>query len=215
MDEIKLDLNQDEGKIVLSQSAANPQTPLPIAPEPKVNILPHKLLLLKKIAENLQTTARQLSDFITLELGGVEQTPIKMATLTPVLPETAGEQIIEGLFDGEKMLADSGQRYDVSPNYASKSKLVVGDQLKLLITDNGHFIYKQIKPVERQRLVGILEQSEDGWHYAMVEGRRWRLLNAAVSYFHGNPGDEVVMLIPTAGEARFAAVENIVKSRNT
>jgi hypothetical protein len=61
-----------------------------------------------------------------------------------------GERIIEGVFNGEKMVGPDGKEYAVSPNYASKSKIVEGDMMKLTITNNGKFIFKQIGPVERK-----------------------------------------------------------------
>ncbi|MEJ0073033.1 MAG: hypothetical protein WDN27_03050 [Candidatus Saccharibacteria bacterium] len=42
-------------------------------------------------------------------------------------------------------------------NYASKSKLVQGDILKLTIADDGAFLYKQIGPIARKQVVGALK----------------------------------------------------------
>ncbi|MFH0987994.1 MAG: hypothetical protein V1763_01330, partial [Parcubacteria group bacterium] len=92
------------------------------------------------------------------------------------------------------------------------SKLVEGDILKLTINNLGAFIYKQIKPIERTRLRGILSQdSRDFQYYAEADDKKWRLLTASVTYYKGEPGDEVVFLIPTEAGSRWAAVENIVK----
>ena len=63
-------------------------------------------------------------------------------------------KIIEGIFDGENMIGPDGKKYSVPPNYASKSKLVFGDRLKLIISDTGKFTYKQIGPVERRYVTG-------------------------------------------------------------
>src|SRR5581483_5130165 len=67
-----------------------------------------------------------------------------------------GERIIEGVFDGKNMQGNDGVEYPVPPNYASKSKLVEGDIMKLTIGTDGSFVYKQIRPVERRRVVGTL-----------------------------------------------------------
>jgi hypothetical protein len=121
------------------------------------------------------------------------------------------EKIIEGVFDGQNMIGADGKQYDVPANYASKSKLVEGDILKLTINNLGAFVYKQIKPIDRERLVGVLEQdSQNNQYYAVYDNRKWRLLTASVSYFKGQPGDEVVFMIPADGGSRWAAVENIV-----
>ena len=122
-------------------------------------------------------------------------------------------KILEGVFDGEGMIGADGERYDVPANYASKSKLVEGDILKLTINNMGSFVYKQIKPIERMRKVGELEQDEQNLQYFAVEGgKKWKLLTASVTYFKGEEGDEIIFLIPVEGGSRWAAVENIVKS---
>src|SRR3989344_1091756 len=64
--------------------------------------------------------------------------------------------IVEGVFDGEEMIDAVGKKYPVPQNYASKSKIVPGDKLKLTITPDGTFIFKQIGPVDRKRVVGTI-----------------------------------------------------------
>src|SRR6266568_3308870 len=63
--------------------------------------------------------------------------------------DTLGK-VIEGVFDGQNMVGSDGKMYPVPANYASKSKLVQGDILKLTITDDGSFLYKQIGPIPRK-----------------------------------------------------------------
>lgn len=129
-------------------------------------------------------------------------------------PENSGsERIIEGVFNGEKMVGGDGVEYSMPANYASKSKLVEGDILKLTIAKDGSFIYKQIGPVERKQMVTKLGQDQNTLEWYAVDGKkRWKLLTASVTYFHGSPGDEVVILIPKDGGSRWAAVENVIKS---
>ncbi len=122
------------------------------------------------------------------------------------------EKIIEGVFDGQNMIGSDGQQYDVPANYASKSKLVEGDILKLTINNLGAFVYKQIRPIERKRIVGLLEQDPQNLQfYAVADNKKWRLLTASVTYYKGEDGDEVVFLIPKDTISRWAAVENIIK----
>lgn len=129
-----------------------------------------------------------------------------------VVVKNEAEKMIEGVFDGQNMIGADGQQYDVPANYASKSKLVEGDILKLTINNMGSFIYKQIKPIERKRMVGQLEQDPHNLQfYAELNGGRWKLLTASVTYFKGEEGDEVVFLIPADGGSHWAAVENIIK----
>jgi hypothetical protein len=122
------------------------------------------------------------------------------------------ERVVEGVFDGENMVGEDGERYSVPPNYASKSKLVEGDLLRLTITDNGRFLFKQRGPIERQRLVGTLMQDErTGDWKVQADGRKYRALTASITYFHGEPGDEAVILVPKNAPSRWAAVENVIK----
>ncbi len=119
--------------------------------------------------------------------------------------------VVEGVFDGQNMVGPDGKIYTVPANYASKSKLVEGDMMKLTITDDGSFIYKQIGPVERARAVGTLVRDDSGnWRGVMDGGRSFRLLTASVTYFRGQAGDQVVMLVPEAMDSRWAAVEHVV-----
>ena len=119
---------------------------------------------------------------------------------------------VEGVFDGERMMGTDGIKYNVPPNYASKSKLVEGDVMKLVIKDDGTFIYKQIGPVERQRVVGKLATDDYGNYALLAEGgTSYRILTASVTYYKGEPGDEVVGLEPQGQKVSWAAVENIIK----
>lgn len=121
-----------------------------------------------------------------------------------------GERIIEGVFNGEKMIGPDGQEYSVPPNYASKSKLVEGDMMKLTITNNGRFIYKQIAPIERKRLTGELVSDPSGQWSALADGKTYKILTASVTFYKGRPGDEVVFFVPESGESSWGAVENII-----
>ncbi|MFH2062869.1 MAG: hypothetical protein ABIJ46_01820 [bacterium] len=130
-----------------------------------------------------------------------------LAVLRPV-----DGRVVEGVFDGRGMVGSDGKCYLVPPNYASKSKLVEGDMLKLTITPKGSFIYKQIGPIDRSRLIGTLGYDQTtGEYYSMSDNRRWNVLKASVTYFKGEPGDEVVLLVPKNAPSKWAAVENIIK----
>lgn len=121
-------------------------------------------------------------------------------------------RVVEGVFDGQNMVGSDGKIYSVPPNYASKSKLVEGDMLKLTITAAGSFIYKQIGPTDRSRIVASLGFDPTvGEYYATHDTRRWNILKASVTYFKGEPDDEIVVLVPKNGPSKWAAVENIIK----
>ncbi len=120
--------------------------------------------------------------------------------------ETLGK-VIEGVFDGQNMVGSDGKMYPVPANYASKSKLVQGDILKLTITDDGSFLYKQIGPIPRKQVVGSL-QLENGHYFVNVGDKQYRVLLASVTYFKAKPGDQVSVNVPEADEnAEWAALE--------
>jgi hypothetical protein len=129
-----------------------------------------------------------------------------VVTPTSSREEVSGK-IIEGVFDGQVMIGPDGKSYPVPANYASKSKLVEGDILKLTIADDGGFIYKQIGPIPRKQIIGTLVQ-HDGAYYVEAQGREYRILLASVTYFRINIGDQVTIIIPEDNnEATWAAVE--------
>ena len=116
-------------------------------------------------------------------------------------------KIIEGVFDGQNMVGSDSKTYPVPANYASKSKLVQGDILKLTIADDGTFLYKQIGPIPRKQLVGSLEL-EDGHYFVLVGDKKYRVLLASVTYFKAKPGDQVSVNIPEEDSAaEWAALE--------
>lgn len=116
-------------------------------------------------------------------------------------------KVIEGVFDGQNMVGSDGKTYPVPANYASKSKLVQGDILKLTIADDGAFMYKQIGPIPRKQVVGVLTQ-ENGHYYVEVNKKKFRVLLASVTYFKAKPGDQVSVNVPEDDStAEWAALE--------
>lgn len=143
---------------------------------------------------------RHMVDFVSQKGGNA----IELETLT-------GVRVVEGAFDGQSMVGSDGVRYTISENYASKSKLVEGDILKLTIKGDGSYVFKQIGPTSRRRLIGRLGiDSSTNEHVVICGDDVYKVLDASVTYFKGVPGDEVVILVPAAGKSAWAAVENIV-----
>lgn len=172
-----------------------------------------KIALAKQMldsAEKSVQSARQL----LLEVSGVQGKSLntirdKAATLNESM---AGEsRIVEGVFDGMNMVGPDGKQYPVPANYASKSKLVEGDTLKLTILEDGSFVYKQIGPMERDKALGTLTQGDNGDWYVLANGRSYRVLLASVTYFKGEVGDEATIVVPKGGDSEWGAVENIIK----
>jgi hypothetical protein len=119
---------------------------------------------------------------------------------------------VEGAFDGERMVDTNGKSYQVPPNYASKSKLIEGDPLKLYIGADGKYVYKQLGPVERRNVGGVLRM--EGNHYVVDsdEGHTYGILTACVTYYMAlysiKVGDRVMIMIPATGQARWAVIDN-------
>jgi hypothetical protein len=126
-------------------------------------------------------------------------------------PEDDG---IEGAFDGERMIDYSGKSYQVPPNYASKSKLIEGDPLKLYITREGKYLYKQLGPIERRTIPGTLRM--EGNHYIVDsdEGDSYSILTACVTYymslFSVKAGDRVMIMVPADVPAKWAVIDNVL-----
>lgn len=170
---------------------------------------------IKRLIITAESALKEARELLAVALG--EQEPRLDVTTeardTGKVTATAEGKVIEGLFDGQNMVGPDGKMYSVPANYASKSKLVEGDRLKLTITNDGSFIYKQIGPVERQRLIGVLSKDDTSNDFRVMAGDFvFRVLLASVTYFKGDVGDEVVILVPKDKTSRWAAVENIIKA---
>ncbi len=169
------------------------------------------LLQIQELLESAQASLKTATSMLR-ELTGVSD-PMKERLVSravrPSLSAPVSGKIIEGVFDGQNMIDSSGQSYPVPANYASKSKLVEGDGMKLTITDEGKFIYKQIAPIDRRIVKGVLIQ-EDGQYKVLAEGKSFRVLLASVTFYRAEVGDQVTVLLPTVGEAKWAAIEAVL-----
>ncbi len=126
------------------------------------------------------------------------------------LPPIEGERVVEGVFDGQNMQGNDGEEYPVPPNYASKSKLVEGDVLKLTIGLDGALLYKQIHPTERRRVVGTLVVDELGNFGIASTEKTYKILLASVTFYRAQEGDEVTVLVPEHGDAQWGAVDHVI-----
>lgn len=128
--------------------------------------------------------------------------------------ESEASQIVEGTFDGEKMVSMEGKAYPVPANYASKSKLVEGDILKLTITEDGSFVYKKISSVETRKIIGTVMKDGKEKYYVNAEGRRYNVLLASLTYFKAKEGDEVILVVSKEKVGNWAAVESIISEED-
>jgi len=170
-----------------------------------------KVALVQEMLDNAESSIRSAKQLL-VELGG------KKTDLSEKYTKSAEElttsdspegKIVEGVFNGQEMIGPDKRNYPVPANYASKSKLIPGDVLKLTIQDDGSFIYKQIGPADRKKVVGTLTQ-EDGQYKVMCQGKAYKVLLASVTYFRAEVGDKVTLVVPALEDSEWGAIENVL-----
>lgn len=118
-------------------------------------------------------------------------------------------KIIEWVFTWEQMLWSDNKNYPIPVNYASKSKMVQWDKLKLTISSDWKMTYKQISPIDREIKTGLV--TKDEWKFQVVcEWDTYDLLTAAVTHFKVEIWDSISVLLPKWKKASFAAIEAII-----
>jgi hypothetical protein len=173
-----------------------------------------KIALIQEMLESAEASLRSAKQLLKEIAGGKSTAALKEKYVPQELAppqDIEGGKVVEGKFDGQNMLGGDKRSYPVPANYASKSKLVPGDVLKLTITDSGNFIYKQIGPAPRLNLVGTLAY-EDGQYKVIAQGKAFKVLLASVTYFKAEVGDQVAIIVPEFEENEWAAIENVIPS---
>lgn len=165
--------------------------------------------LIESAMSSLKTAQSMIREYTGVSDTSRERHSRSASTMSSVTADPANSRIVEGVFDGQNMVDSNGQTYPIPANYASKSKLVEGDGMKLTITDEGKFMYKQIAPIERRTVVGSLIQ-EDGQYKVLAEGKAFRILMASVTFYRAEVGDQVTILLPKNQEASWGAVEAVI-----
>lgn len=113
---------------------------------------------------------------------------------------------VYGVFMGDHMVTETGEKILVPENYSSKSALVYGDKLKE-IDENGEKKFKQIERVKRLRTDGVLAKKENKW-CVVTSDSSYRVLETSVTHFGLSEGDLCVVLVPSENKfAPFAAIE--------
>lgn len=165
--------------------------------------------IVRHLLESAEAQIRSAKQLLS-ESTGSNSMKLKKSDLSAKLSDLniiSEGRIIEGIFDGEMMIGPENKKYPVPANYASKSKFVQGDVLKLTIEDDGSFVYKQIKPIDRKRLVGSLLFENDNYK-VLAGGKAYKVLLASVTYFKLKPGDSVTVAVPNEVEADWCAIES-------
>ena len=121
------------------------------------------------------------------------------------------DNTIQGVFDGQHMVSDDGRIFPVPANYASKSKLVEGDRLKLSM-EGGMMTYKQTSLVPRIILNGKSGLISD--RIVVICGDNiYQILEATIKFFDIKAGEEVLIVVPEDGKAEWAAVEAVIRKK--
>jgi len=175
-----------------------------------------KLALIAQMIDSAEKNISSAKHLLRELLGDkVPSSSSELSQKAATLSVSGGGKIIEGVFDGQNMIGPDKKQYPVPANYASKSKLIEGDVLKLTIAEDGSFIYKQIGPTERKKMIGALTQDEGGQYRVIAGGKSYKVLLASLTYFKAELGDDVTIIVPKDGEAVWAAVENVIKKGAT
>jgi hypothetical protein len=160
--------------------------------------------------KNIKSARQLLKEMTGNKDAGMEEN--RFSEKAQALSSYEGGKVIEGVFDGQNMIGPDGKQYPVPANYASKSKLVEGDVLKLTIAEDGSFIYKQIGPIDRIKIVASLTKDEKGDFRAIAEGKAYKVLLASITYFKAEPGDNITIIVPKDHDSVWAAVENVINA---
>jgi len=164
-----------------------------------------------ELAEKQVKRLRALIDEAETSVAAAKELLISLLGEDPVADTASTEdlagKVVEGVFDGQNMLGPDGKIYHVPANYASKSKLVQGDILKLTIQEGGALQYKQIGPIPRKTVIGTLKQKNHQYSVE-VDGKEYRVLLASITYFKLKVGDQVSIILPEDDkDVEWAAVE--------
>ena len=107
------------------------------------------------------------------------------------------------------MLWSDSNTYPVPVNYASKSKMVQWDKLKLTIEASWKMLYKQIAPIERDTKTWLLTKEKEKYQ-VIADWKTYNVLTAAVTHFKWEIWDKVTILIPSWKDATFAAIDVVI-----
>ena len=146
------------------------------------------------------------------ELAIVFEVLDRVQTLAPVKDYTDAVGI-EGAFDGEFMVCTDGRKFSVPANYAAKSRLVYGEQLKMF-EDGGKTLFKQMSKVEKEKPEAVLNKKEGKW-YAITKTGTYKVLDVAANFNNAKVGDKAVIILPKGNAGvPFAALEKILREES-
>lgn len=167
------------------------------------------ILTAEKSIKNAKRLLKDLLDENNISL----DTEVNLDTKWLSSYSSESNKVIEWVFTWSEMLGSDGNKYPISANYASKSKLVQGDKLKLTIDISGRMIYKQISPIEREYKTGLVVKEKDKYQ-VISEWEIYDLLTASITHFKANIWDKITVIVPAGKKATFAAIEAMIPTNN-
>lgn len=119
---------------------------------------------------------------------------------------------VEWVYDWYNMICNDNKVFIVSPDFATKFKLVPWDILKLKILRDWKLIYEIIKKVNRKYFIWVVSKTEDNKYIAITkDGLKFYLNIAAVVHFNIKIWDEILLVTNSNVKWNYAAVEKIIK----
>ena len=173
----------------------------------------NKIQLIKQSIAAAETSLKAVKQLLFELEGGksFESSLAKGPMSNPINQDSVKEKPgVVGIFDGENMVSETGEKFPIPPNYVSKSMLVIGDTLKM-IEEGGSQRFKQIEHVKRHRTEGILTKKDGKFRIVTPEGS-YKLLPVSVEFFKASVGDAAVAYLPAGNlTAPYAALESVLK----
>lgn len=170
--------------------------------------------LLKKLELDTKKARLLVNQLLTGEFKDIDEDEPKLQELASKLlsyEEEDAIKVVEWVYDGYFMVGSDEKKYPVPMNYASKTKLVPWDVLKLRIMQDGRLIYKLIWPAPKQFIKATLSRTDEAKFIAISdEGKTYYLNQAAVTFFKGKPGDELSIIVNAEGIWDYAAIEALI-----
>ena len=168
--------------------------------------------LLSKIETDIKRARLLIHQLVTWDFSNFSTQELeKIAQNLANYEEDKEVKVIEWIFDWYFMIWSDGKKYPVPLNYASKSKLIPGDVLKLRIMPDWKLVYKLISPAPRKYVKATLSKWDDWKYIAITDDWKSYYLNlAAVTYFKWKPWDELSIIVNAEWKGDFAAIEALI-----
>lgn len=161
---------------------------------------------------DVQTQLNNLEEAIKTLESNLSQLKAAAASLSdqisrPDYSEIPGKT---GYFDGSYMVTADNEKFPVNENYSAKSRILYGDNLKM-IEEDGKTIFKLIDKQEKEKVEGVLNKKDGKW-YLLTDKGTYRISDVAASFNDATLQDKARALIPEGKHSvPFAALDKVYK----